>query len=74
MTQGLLLSYFVPKKQAFKATSFNIFSLICSMMNEGYLGFSCIALSVLLLRACSGFCFELQMAKVHSNFVTKMLM
>jgi hypothetical protein len=28
----------------------------------------------LLKRACSGFCFELQMAKIHSNFVTKMLM
>jgi hypothetical protein len=26
------------------------------------------------LRACSGFGFELQMAKIHSNFVTKMLM
>jgi hypothetical protein len=25
-------------------------------------------------RACSGFCFELQMAKIHPNFVTKMLM
>ncbi len=25
-------------------------------------------------RACLGFCFELQMAKIHPNFVAKMLM